>query len=158
MKNVFLVDQMARMVSADLENSHVMELSVIPVTLILFSTALGNCLVPGYPFFTPEHHPCGRELQEHSPVYCSASFVRSQGAGDPEEKFAKTILPKGVIKVVSSLEDIAKGTCQNPVLTSSLENSFAPESWVIIHMWHLVCLVENILVYLLKVDNCLDPT
>ena len=57
-------------------------------------------------------------------------FWKISGALEiPEGSWLKQYCPKGVIKVVSSLEDFARGTRQNPLLASSLENSFAPESW-----------------------------
>ena len=57
-------------------------------------------------------------------------FSKISGALDIlKGSLLKQYCPKGVIKVVRSLEGFARGICQNPLLAWSLENSFAPESW-----------------------------
>ena len=46
----------------------------------------------------------------------------------PNGSLLKQKHPKGVIKVVSSLDSSASGICQNPLLASSLLNTVAPDS------------------------------
>ena len=44
----------------------------------------------------------------------------------PNGSLLKQYRPKGVIKVVRCLDGSVKGTCQNPLLASNLENTLAP--------------------------------
>ena len=46
----------------------------------------------------------------------------------PNGNLLKQNLPKGLMKVVSNLDSLARGICQNPLLASSLLNTVAPDN------------------------------
>ena len=57
-------------------------------------------------------------------------FWNSSGVLDmPKGNLLKRYLPNGVRKVVKWCDSVARGICQNPLLTSNLVEQVAPASW-----------------------------
>ena len=103
-----------RKVSDDLENSHLVGLSVMPAALILFSAAVRRLLCSWLSF------PCTRIIHVAENPRDTLQYIvhhlleDPQGAGDSKGEFVETILPKGRDKGGKERGRFCKGDLPKP--------------------------------------------
>lgn len=146
---VAMINQLQMAKESDMDSSHLMGLSVIPAALILFRTPVRWLLCSCFLFHA---YTTTLSMWQRTPGMASSILliIFWKGIEILKGSLLKRYHSEGVIKGVSNLEDFARGTCQNPLLLFSLENSFAPESWHGLeyhsHMWHWMLFTENFLI------------